>query len=316
MAIRMGYWDCPGCDNTKIPGPERQCSNCGRPRDVDIQFYTTDDAPEVSDAALLERAAAGADWQCPYCGADNVATASQCIGCGAAVDGAEFRQQRFIPNAPPQPVLPKRRRSNKNVWLVLLGLALVVGATIWALFLRTKPLEVEVTQVTWVKTLDVERLVREQHSGWADEAPSSGRIVSRTTKARSRKVQDGTERVKVGQRDLGNGLFEDVYEDRPRYVTKQFQETWLVWEVERWKRIRTLAERRQDGSEPPEPRFVGSAGERAGSRGSTVELALRADNGETYTHSISPSDLRTRGFAAGKKYTAMINAMGGVKSIE
>src|SRR5882672_9188685 len=100
MSIRMGYWDCSGCGQKRISGPERSCPGCGRPRDLGIAFYTDDEAPVIEAPEQLARARAGADWQCPYCGADNPRGTIQCIGCGATGEGAKSRIAKDILDMP------------------------------------------------------------------------------------------------------------------------------------------------------------------------------------------------------------------------
>lgn len=37
-----GYWDCPYCQSTGIPGRHKACPNCGHGRDASVTFYTKD----------------------------------------------------------------------------------------------------------------------------------------------------------------------------------------------------------------------------------------------------------------------------------
>jgi predicted nucleic acid-binding Zn ribbon protein len=320
MAIRMGYWDCPHCQHKKIEGPQRQCPQCGRPRDNGVQFYTTDDAPEVNDPALLQRARAGADWHCPFCDTDNPAGQQACLSCGATDPSARQRQQRVIPAAPTAvPSSKPVRKGGKGGLLIALGVLALVVLGAWLLFFRTKPHTVVIERSTWIKTLVVERLETRTESAWADEVPSGGREIRRELRGRERKVQDGTERVKVGQKDLGNGMFEDVYEDRPRYVTRRFDEPWVTYEIDRWVQDRTLKEERSDGTEPPAPNAALSPRLREGARESYVSLDLQGD-GTRYSYRIDVKDAesKTRAitFKVGQKVTAMVNAVGGVRDLK
>jgi hypothetical protein len=59
-------------------------------------------------------------------------------------------------------------------------------------------------------------------------------------------VQVGTERVKVGTRDKGNGFFEDVYEERPVYRSRDVHAVKVTYDVERWVAARNLEARGGD----------------------------------------------------------------------
>ena len=245
MAIREGAWDCPVCGRKRNRGPDKFCGGCGSPRGPEVQFYLPDDAPEVTEAEALKRAAAGPDWICPYCDADNPAVNAFCSGCGAPRDAAKTREvveQRFdAPAAPPSPQPlaappPAERRSSrlkKGFGLGCLGLVALIALVV---FLgRPKSTTLTVTGFHWLRTIAVEELRPVTEQAWEGEVPGGARILGRSrevhhvdhiqigtetrTRTVSERVQTGTERVKVGTRDLGNGYFEDVYEDRPIYET-------------------------------------------------------------------------------------------------
>ncbi len=309
MAIRMGYWDCKACGTERIPGPERQCSGCGQPRSAGVTFYTDDAAPEVDDAKMLERARAGVDWQCPYCGADNPAGTQSCVGCGASTDGKKMRQERVLLDAPaPAPVAAPKKSRAAPIAAVLL--ALIAGA--WLLFFRTTEHTVSVTEKTWSKTVVVERLETQIGEGWSEDVPAGARSIGSSPKSRTIHVQDGTERVKVGKKDLGNGFFEDVYEDRPRMVDKEITATWVRYELDRWVAQRTLEEKRSDGSEPPWPRFTPELGTREGAKANRVTLKLAGD-GKTYQ--LTEDASAGSKYEVGKSYIAEINAVGAVRAL-
>jgi uncharacterized membrane protein YvbJ len=191
----MGYWDCPGCGQKRIQGPERSCPGCGRPRDADVRFYTDDAAPVVEVPEQVARAKAGADWQCPYCGSDNQMGRDHCVGCGATHEGAKVRTERVILDRPiaesPRSKSEPRKSRGAVFALALLVVIALLGFGIYRLFIHTKPLEVQVTHSVWVKSLDIERLQTEVHEAWRDEAPSGAREIRRTTAQRSKHVQAG-----------------------------------------------------------------------------------------------------------------------------
>jgi hypothetical protein len=178
---------------------------------------------------------------------------------------------------------------------------------------------VSVERVGWVKSFELEQRVTTRESAWRDSVPIGARVVSEITKSRSKQVQEGTTKVKVGKKDLGNGYFKDVYEDRPRYVSKSYDDSWVTYDVDRWIQGRTLEERREDGSEPPWPQFLERFDERVRQKKSRIEAALKGSNGKSYSFAldperpsgkVGPAELKT-----GRSFTAEINAVGSVQSL-
>lgn len=324
MAIRMGYWDCQSCGTQHIEGPKRDCPQCGRPRDKNVAFYTDDSAPEVTDSALLERAHAGADWHCPYCDCDNKAGATVCVSCGATLGDRQGTAREIKVQYDQLPVATKaaaKRSIGKGVLLAIAAGVLALGVSAWFLFLRTSPHDVTVTSHSWTKALVIERLETQRNAAWRDEVPGGAREVGRETRSRDKKVQEGTERVKVGKKDLGNGLFEDVYEERPRYVTKTFQDTWVSYEVDRWVQGQTIKNEGQAGNEPAYPTYTPGYKERIGRRENHVALGLRDAKNKEYSFKIEINDdetkrQRARSFAIGQRYTALITAVGHVSELQ
>lgn len=316
MTIRMGYWDCPACSHKRVEGPLHNCPACGKPRGADVQFYTDDAAPVVEDPELVARARMGADWQCRYCGADNRAGMIDCQGCGAGPDGTKRRAERFIPNAqPPKPP------SRLGLILAIVGVVVaLLGGGIWFLFLRTSALKVTVEQVTWSKSIQIEELKTERKSGWKEDVPSDAREVSRTAKSKTTKVQEGTTKVKTGKKDLGNGMFEDIYKEEPKYVEKSVEGTWVTYDVDRWIAGQTLKKETTDASEPPDPVFTESKTQRIGKRVNELVLALQG-GGKSYTYSIdlskeSSAKSKVSSFKKGQTYTAMVTTTGAVTELK
>ena len=330
MAIRMGYWDCVHCEQKGIEGPQRQCPGCGRPRDADVEFYTKDDAPEIDDPQLLQRAEAGADWHCPFCDTDNPAGQVQCLSCGGSDPNAKHREEKIILDADqpasaesmsPEDRTPKKAKSKAGL-LIFLSILVVIGGLVWFFFLRSSPHTVAIDQATWRKSLRIEQLKTETKSGWLDEMPSNARELSRTHKSKTIKVQQGTKKVKVGKKDLGNGMFKDVYKKVPNMVEKQQDAVYVTYEIDRWVQNQTLKEERSDGREPKWPSFTATPTRRVASKSSRLILSLKdVKSGKTYSYSLkipegAPGMKMLKGYSVGKKFTAMITATGTVKSIK
>lgn len=316
MTFRMGYWDCPSCGHKKNLGPHPSCAQCGRPRGPNIAFYTDDSAPMIEDPELVRRARAGADWKCKFCGADNRAGQMNCHNCGAGPDGSVNREQRFIGD----PSATKPKTSPWKILGIVLGVLSVLAFGIYFLFVRTRPVEVVIDSMTWTKSRELVRREMVEHSGWKEDVPNGATTVRTETKPHSRQVQEGTKKKKVGKKDLGNGMFEDIYKEEPQYVTKDVPDTWVTYKVEERRVDKVLTEKTEDGKEPPDPTpSTVPSGAELGEFKNTLELSLKGSNGKRYGFDVDLEKLggsAAKKYAVGKKFTAQITTAGGVKSIE
>ena len=91
----LGYvhleWTCPNCD-TRNPGPQRICGNCGAPQPDNVEFQQPAQETLISDEAEIARAKSGPDIHCFYCGTRNLATAETCSQCGATLSEGSARR--------------------------------------------------------------------------------------------------------------------------------------------------------------------------------------------------------------------------------
>lgn len=308
----MGYWDCPSCNAKKNLGPNATCAACGRPRGANVAFYTDDSAPTIDDPELVARARAGADWKCKYCNADNRAGVMDCAQCGAGPDGTVRREQRLMLDAVP-------KKASKVLLLAIIGGVLaVLGVSIWFFFVRTTELQVTVDSVAWVKSAVVESLESSREQGWSDQVPSGARRVRSETKSRSKQVQDGTTKVKVGKKDLGNGMFEDIYQEKPKLVDKQLDDEWVTYDVDKWVEREKLKKETTDGTEPDDPAAGRASTDklRIADRKNQVVLALRGTNGKNYSFEVDvDKDASAKRYKKGQKWKARVTGAGAVTSI-
>src|SRR3954468_8513265 len=179
LAIREGAWDCPVCGRKGNRGPDKFCGGCGCPRGPEVQFYLPEDAPEVTEAEALKRAAAGPDWICPYCQGDNPATNAYCSGCGAPRDGAKTRpvtEQRIDPiGVAPAPLAaapPKKGGSKIGKGLGLGCLGLIALVALFVFLGRPKPTTLTATGFHWTRTIAVEELRPVTEQAWEGQVPS------------------------------------------------------------------------------------------------------------------------------------------------
>jgi hypothetical protein len=271
MAIRMGRWDCPSCGNLKNMGNATHCVNCGAPRDPQVQFYLLSDEEEVKDKSKIAEARAGADWQCEYCSSENKALNKFCQSCGNPKDGVEKARQEKINYTPPvvreqyrEPNidnLPKEKPKPISYWKWLVVLA--IAGALYYLFKPQKE-QITITGFQWERTIKLEHYDWFEESGW--DLPNGAKLLSKRqavhhnnqvlagyrTESRWVEVQTGTKRVKVGTKDLGNGYFEDVYEDQPVYSKRKenhevpiykdvpVYQTQYTYKIKKWKEVSPL----------------------------------------------------------------------------
>lgn len=98
---QVGYveleWTCPTC-GTRSGGRVMVCPTCGAPQPAEARFEVPEQgvviaAADPSAAQVAQTVAAGPDVQCPFCGARNSATATECHQCHAPLAGATARAQ-------------------------------------------------------------------------------------------------------------------------------------------------------------------------------------------------------------------------------
>jgi Zn-finger in Ran binding protein and others len=353
VAIREGAWDCPSCGRKRNRGAAKFCGGCGTPRGSEVKFYLPGDAREVS-AEEAARAQAGPDWTCSYCGGDNPADAGFCSGCGATKDGkprevVEYRGEApgAPPETPPAPSplaspAPKRSGLKKGCGIGCLSLLALISL-VWFLG-RPRQAELTVAGFHWERAVQVEQRKTVEEGAWEGAVPSGARVLGTAqklhhvekiqtgTQTRSRtvseRVQTGTEKVKVGTRDLGNGYFEDVYEDRPVYENRSHEETyqepvyrdrevfatWVRYQIDKWVPGREEKLARDDQTpEWPAPRL--GSGERAGARRELYQVIFRGKDGKTHLFK-APGETEWRRFESGRSYRARVWPNGEVERVE
>jgi hypothetical protein len=174
-----------------------------------VEFYLPDEAEIVEQAAEIQQAKAGADWNCDHCNADNKAGVQFCISCGNERNqedrtrqtkeydtGAVPQRAADIPRAAPprgasinrvaptqpeaagqagksQAGLPGQvspQKPNRRAGLILSGIILLLGFLLWP-----HQTEVVVTGHSWERTIEIEKRVTSREEGW--DVPAGGRVV-------------------------------------------------------------------------------------------------------------------------------------------
>ncbi len=356
MAIREGLWDCQYCGAQGIPGREKVCPNCARSRPEGTKFYLPEDraaAPVITDEKLIQQAKAGADWICEYCSSSNPAELTVCRHCGAAREASSPQQEVVnyaleaaptsgdmdldAPAPAPAPA-PARSSGRKGpAWLPIAVVGVVVLLLVLCGFFvfRTTEQEVTVAGFQWERTIEIEALETVVEEDWS--VPAGGRLISQREEIRTysqvldhyetrqrqvaEQVQAGQRTYVCGQRDLGNGFFEDIECSEPiyetRYRTETYQEpvyiqvpvfdTLYRYEIEKWVPVRT---ERASGSnhDPTWPAVSLAENEREAGREESYSVTFASEDGEQYEMELPLESwlaLETNG-----RYELELNAFG------
>ena len=75
-------WTCPKC-GSRNPGPQQTCTGCGAPQPENVKFEQAGHQELIKDQAEIEKAKAGPDIHCAFCGTRNPAGSPTCSQCGA-----------------------------------------------------------------------------------------------------------------------------------------------------------------------------------------------------------------------------------------
>jgi len=131
---------------------------------------------------------------------------------------------------------------------------------------------------------------------------------------KTEKIKVGTKRVKTGVKDLGNGYFEDVYEDRPIYKDQKIYKDKVRYQVDRWRPERKARASARD-TKPHWPKFKLREKERRGKRTETFRLLLRTAEGEDVEFEVDDQK-RWTWYEDGNSYEAQIRASGGIAELQ
>ena len=197
--IVEGRWKCPYCKTEEILGRYQVCPNCGRQRDKDFKptlpkdiknNYVTDE-----EAKKLNK---NPDWMCSYCQSYNSDNNDTCTCCGASrveSDGNYFDIQKKK-NSTPTPTAGEasyaedenKKNTLKNLKSKFLSFksssvfryiffGLIIALFITGIIALVQPKEVtmNVTEVSWNRTIDIEKYQTVEESDWS--LPSNARLL-------------------------------------------------------------------------------------------------------------------------------------------
>lgn len=251
MAVYEMLWDCGRCDTSGLLGQShRHCPNCGAAQDPDARYFPSDG----DKVAVKDHVYHGRDLVCAHCETPNSKAARHCVNCGAPMgDGDDVEVALVSEDAAPiaspgaslatsstKPGDEPRQGSCLMRGLGLLALAAVVMVVgLLCVGLWTRDGEVELTDRTWERSVEIEEYARVSEESWCDRVPADAEGVSSTARQRStEQVADG-EDCSMVRTDLGDGTFQEEEVCTTRYRSEPVYDDWCSYTVERWKAVRT-----------------------------------------------------------------------------
>ena len=298
-----GLWDCKYCGTKRIKGRFRECPNCGKARGTETTFYLLDvgkkDYVPEKEAKKFNK---NPDWVCNFCGNLNSDNSQDCVYCGAprTAENLDYfenkkKEEQKQTQSQAQTQEPRTQQQQdeyqekeyhqkeyksqskkakftftpsilKSVLLVFLVAISIFGIVS---LLSPKEYEIVVNELSWKRTIEIERYQTVQESSWSlpaganllytnNEYSHSEQVLdhyeTRTRQVAKERIS-GYETYVSGYRDLGNGYFEEITGQRPIYETYYETETYqepvyrsepvyrtkYYYEIDKWLHERTVA---------------------------------------------------------------------------
>ena len=244
--IVVGCWDCDYCGADRISGEVKICPKCGKPRGKDITFYMAGPKEYVKDPDKINK---NPDWLCPYCNTLNPDDNKFCSACGAAREESEANyfeskekdrereKKREDAAREAQGANVSKAGSGRSRLPLFIALFIAAGLLIYLIMPKTKGLHVD--GKSWERAISIERYQEVKDSSW-DLPDDAWDVTSREeiytynhvldhyetrTREVSEQVLDGYD-TEVEYRDLGNGYYEEIEHQVPRYRTEYHTETY------------------------------------------------------------------------------------------
>ncbi len=268
--IVMGYWDCPSCGSTGIPGTTYDCPNCGRQRGKETKFYMKEGEVKYIQGHKVQ----GADWYCEFCGALNSAGKTVCENCGSQKSESKddyFSLKQPKPEQTNNVVNNTQNTGSDNttksrskiLWVVgFIILFLIVQNMITKFMNKPRDYKFDVQEMTWENNIDIEENRTFHESDWY--LPGGARLDHTSYELRtyesvldhyesvqkSREVPDGGH-YETSYSDNGDGTFteestyvtdyttEYYYEDEPVYRQEPVYDTKYYYDIDKWVYDRT-----------------------------------------------------------------------------
>lgn len=343
------FWTCPNCGG-KNRGTIQTCEQCGAPQPEDVQFEQLAESQISQDESLAQRAKAGPDIHCPYCGTRNPATAKVCKQCGGDISEGTRRESGRVVGAfksgTAQPVLcpackspnppdanvcsncgaplgekpespktaapaPKKKSRLPLVLLVVFVMMCLIAGIFMVLSNRTDAITGTVTAVSWNRTISIEGLVAVENQAWLDEIPEDAEVLGCEQEVRSIEPEP----VAGAEEVCGTPYTVDTGSGVGEVVQDceyYIYDQYCTYTTLAWQPVDQVSVSGSDLT-PYWPEAQLSANQRLGEQSETYTIYFDA-NGETYTFSTSDFELFQQ-CEIGSQWTLNVNTFGNVTSI-
>ncbi len=339
-------WQCPNCDGINL-GREKTCGSCGAPQPEDVEFKQFTRQELLKDEKLIERAKAGADIHCAYCGTRNPASAETCSQCGSDIsEGTQRESGRVVGDFKTGPeaevacpscgsMNPESARECARcgssmghdeeeydleadaqvqprrkipVIFIIVAVLLCIGVVVIAILSgRTSDISGVVQDVRWERSIPIEAFGPVDHSDWLDELPSDAENVSCQQEYR----YTSSEPVGNYEEVCGTPYSVDSgggFAEVVQDCEYQIYEDYCSYTVEEWSVVDTAVMSGNDFSPFwPEPSL--GADQRLGSPGTETYTVTFAADDETYTHETNNLDEYLQ-YQIGSTWTLGVNTFG------
>ena len=244
--IVVGCWDCDYCGADRISGEIKICPNCGKPRGKDVTFYMAGPKNYVEDPDKINK---NPDWVCPYCQTLNPDDNKFCSACGSAREESdtnyfeskekdrEREEKREEDRRKAEGTDLAARASGRSRLPLILILLAIFGLMVFAFMPKTRKMHVD--SKTWERKGSIERYQEVRESSWnlpdgawdvtsRDEVYTYNHVLDHyetRTREVSEQVLHGFD-TEIEYRDLGNGYYEEIEHQVPRYRTEYHTETY------------------------------------------------------------------------------------------
>lgn len=349
----IGYveleWTCPTC-GSKNKGFDRLCKGCGAAQPDDIKFEQAAQEVLLTEQADVERAKAGPDIHCRFCGARNPAGAATCRQCGAdlgmgtaRVAGEMLGAHRDKPAEPikcpacgnpndpsahncstcgaslaqkkepaPLPVPPAEKKKGPN-W-ILIGIGLAVVALIVILIVlssKTEAMVGRVEGVQWTTSIGIEALQPVQHEDWLEDIPADAEVGACEMAFHHTESEPVADATKV----CGTPYTVDTGSGAGEVVQDceyQVYADRCKYTVDEWQQVDTVTATGTDLA-PEWPALALNEGEREGEYTESYKVFLSTEK-EDYTYTTTDVDEFVK-FTTGSKWTMEVNTFNNIRSI-
>jgi ribosomal protein L40E len=351
----LGYtkleWDCPRC-GSRNPGPQKTCLSCGAPQPADVQFHEAEHQEIIQDKNEIEKAKAGADIHCAFCGARNPAGATVCQQCGADLKEGTRRESgrvvgafkttpvkqipcpncgqpnpetslkcancgaslkaTAVPKAVQAPPAAKKPNFLLFAMLGLAGLLLVCVVGFFVLAGRTKGVEGSVQSANWVTSIAVEALRPARHQAWRDEVPAEASLGDCQPKIHHVQDQPAENANKV----CGTPYTVDQgsgYGEVVQDCQYQVYQDYCDYTVMEWSQVDVVSLQGSD-YQPQWPKPQLASDQRLGQQEQSYTIVFDTSKGQ-YTYKTGDFDLYKQ-CRVGSRWTLNINSFNSIVSIE